>query len=346
MRRLPRLTATAVLITLAAAVAAAASHLKPGGDPALLTGELAKTEQRFGPTSPRLLPILASLAQARVEQGELVDATALRRRSLKIAIAEYGSASVPAAQAMAALAGLYIERRRYLDAEPLAIAAANLLRERRGASDPALAPGLADRARIALARGDHDAARKSAEAAIDIDTKNQGGPRSADLRALGAVLSAEDRFADAKRVLQQALALDRAEENKLAIARDLALLATAALRQKRFAEALPLIEEAALIDQSCLGPTHPLIAEDFRDLGLIYLATNRPADAAKALRMGIDLLERGDGRDTPTRAYLQLDLARAEHALGHDDKAHSLFIAARRILNAAETKEHDRQRET
>ena len=123
--------------------------------------------------------------------------------SLKIAIAAYGNASVPAAEAMAALARLYIELRRYLDAEPLAIAAD----ERSvapGSGDPKiprLAPVLADRARIALARGETSHARKWAEAGDRASTKEiDGAPRSDRLRVLGAVLAAEGRFDESERV--------------------------------------------------------------------------------------------------------------------------------------------------
>ena len=122
-----------------------------------------------------------------------------------------------------------------------------------------------------------------------------GAPRSDRLRVLGAVLVAEERFDDGERVLRRALALDRAGGDRLAIARSLAQLAKAYLRQKRFAEALPLIEEATSIDQDRLGAGHPLIAEDFHDLGLIYLATE-PPPTQRRFHTAIDLLDRGTGR--------------------------------------------------
>jgi tetratricopeptide (TPR) repeat protein len=309
-----------------------------------LARSLAAAEQRLGPADPNLLPILASLAQLRFEDADIAEATALRRRSLRIAITAYGSLSVSAAEAMAALAHLDIDLRRYLDAEPLVIAAGNVLSARLAADDSAMAPVLADRARIALAQGDKNRARKWAEEAVAIDDKSLGAPRGDRLRVLGAVLMAEERFDDCERILRQALALDRAGGDRLATARSLAQLATAYLRQKRFAEALPLIEEATSIDQHRLGATHPLIAEDFHDLGLIYLATGRAADAAKAFRTAIDLLARGAGRGTPTLAYIELDLAHAEHTLGHEDKAQSLFGDARHILNTAEDEERERER--
>ncbi len=339
-RLLPAAGSALWLLTLPAGAGSPARE--PAG--AVLARSLTAAEQRLGPTDPNLLPILASLAQLRFEDADIGEATALRRRSLEIALAAYGAVSVPAAEAMAALAHLDIQRRRYLDAEPLAIAAGNVLAARLGAEDPSLAPVLADRARIALAQGDRDDARKWAEQAVTVDDKNYGAPGSERLRVLGAVLTAEERFDDGERVLRRALALDRASGDPLAAARSLAQLGKAYLRQKRFAEALPLIEQATSIDQDRLGATHPLIAEDFDDLGSIYVATGRAADAAEAFGTAIDLLNRGVGRGTPILAYIELDLAHAEQALGHRDKAQSLFDDARRILNAAEDQEHARQR--
>ena len=345
MRRGTEFVVAALIFLIALHAGAEAASSNQADSSSVLARSLATTERRLGATAPELLPILAPLAQLRFEQADFAEATALRRRSLKIAIAAYGVASGPAAETMAALARLYIELRRYLDAEPLAIAATNVLRDRFGDANPALAPVLADRARIALARGDRDRARKWAQQAVEIDKKSSGAPQSDRLRVLGSVLAVESKFDDAQRALRQALALDRAKGDKLATARSLARLADADLRQKRYAEALPLIEEAAWIDQNHLGAAHPLIAEEFHDLGLIYLATKRPADAAKAFRTAIDVLDRGAGRDTPAQAYIMLDLSRAEHAVGHERKAQSLFDNARRILNAAEDEERDRQRE-
>jgi len=336
----------ALAVVCLVATSTVAVFTQPPVDPAsALTHSLSETEHRSGAAAPELLPILASLAQLRFEQAELAEATALRRRALKIAIGSYGPGSVPAAEAMAALAHLYIERRRYLDSEPLTIAAASVLCDRLGQSSPALAAVLSDRARIALAWGDHDRARQWADDAIAVDKEGSGAPHSGRLRVLGLVLAAQDEFADSERVLQQALTLDRGSGDQLATARSLAALANAYLRQKRPAPALPLIEEATLIDQTGLGPGHPITAENFHDLGLVFLAMNRPGDAAKALQTGIERLESGAGRQTPTLAYMMLDLARAEHILGHDDKEQTLFSAARRILNSAEDRERERQRQ-
>jgi|GEM_PF-1127616 tetratricopeptide (TPR) repeat protein len=335
--------AAALLLSVAAAGAGQAQPSPPAAD-AVLTRSLTAAERHFGPQARQLLPILARLARLRFTQAALPQATSLRRRALGIALAAYGATSLPAAQAMAALAHVYIEQRRYLDAEPLVIAATNILRGAAKPPRPAMAALFADRAQIALARGELEEAAKWAQAAVATDQQSRGIGRSERLRVLGTVLVAEDRFDEGEHALQQSLAAARAAKDNFATARSLAALARAYLRQKRFAEALPPIEEAGLIDQASLARTHPLLAEDFDTLGLVYLGLGRPGDAAAALRTGLGLLDRGAGRDTPTEAYIELDLARAEQRLGREAAARSLFKAARRILNAAEDEERARQR--
>ncbi len=82
---------------------------------ARLTRALAAEEADDGRTSPYLLPVIEELAQAQLRDGALGEAVALRRRALDIAIAAFGCDSASAAEAMAALAMLDIDRRRYLD---------------------------------------------------------------------------------------------------------------------------------------------------------------------------------------------------------------------------------------
>src|SRR6266446_9056810 len=198
---------------------------------------------------------------------------------------------------------------------------------------------------IALARGDKDSARNLIERAVTIDEKTHSEDRSERLRTLGAVLAAEERFDESARVLRQAVALDREGTDELTTARSLSQLANTFLREKRFSDALPLVEEATAIDQSRLGATHTLIADDFYDLGLIYLETKRAPDAQKALETAASLLNRGAGRDTPRVAYIQLALARAAHEQGREEESSTLFTQAQRILNAAEEEGRKRERE-
>jgi tetratricopeptide (TPR) repeat protein len=295
-----------------------------------------------------LAPRLVAYARQRFRAGDFAAALRLRRRALALTLRDRGRASTPAAEAMAGLAALYIEMRRYLDAEPLLIVSRRDLLARDGPHDPALVPVLCALARIARARGAAAEARKWAAEAVALAARQgrQDPQYAAALRALGGALAAQKRFADAERMLRRALALDRARGggNGPMVARDLAELGLAYLRQKRFAAALPLIERAAFLDQARLGPTHPIIADDYHELGLAYLGLGRPAEAAAALRFAIWVLVRGAGKDTARLAYTELTLARALHEEGHARKAGMLFNDAQKILGRAEKSEHRRER--
>jgi hypothetical protein len=316
------------------------------GAVARLTRALAAAEADDGGTSPYLLPVLEELAQAHLRDGALGDAAALRRRALDIAVGAFGCDSASAAEAMAALALVDIDRRRYLDAEPLLIIAERVLAARVAADHPAMAAIGAGLARIALARGDTKPAEAWATTALAIARRNPHGRSAAPLRTLGAVLTAEERFAEAEPVLAEALAQDKKQhgEGGADTARSLAQLANLYLRQGKAGDALPLFEEAAAIDQSRLGATHPTIADDLHDLGLAYDALHRSDEARRAFIAALDVLEHGAGRETPRVAYAELELSRLYRQAGKAAAADAAFRDARRILNKAEAEERRRER--
>jgi tetratricopeptide (TPR) repeat protein len=313
---------------------------------ARLTAALHATETKEGATSPYLLPLIEELAQLRLRHGDLGEAAGLRRRALKIAIARFGCESPSAAEAMVALALVDIDRRRYLDAEPLLIAAQGVLAERVAQDHPAIATALAALARVALARGDIVEAEKSARQAVEMARRNPHGRSAEPLRALGAALAVEERFDEAQQVLNEALAQDRKHHGPEGIdsARSLAQLANAELRAHHFAEALPLIQQAAAIDQARLGPAHPFIADDLFDLGLAYDGLKRSAEARRAFAAAIEVLQRGAERNTPRVAYVAQELARLDRQNGKEAEAEAASRDAKRILHRAEEEEHWRER--
>jgi len=311
------------------------------GMTALAAGEAQNTK-----TSVRLLSVIEGLAQVQQRNGALDEAEALRRRGLDIAASAFGCDSLRAAEAMAALALTDIDRRRYLDAEPLLIVAARVLATR-GADYPARATIFAGLARIALARGDNEPAKAWATRALTIARRDRHGGFAESLRTFGAVLTAEGRFAEAARVLAEALAQDRRAHGAGAVdtARSLSQLANLYFRQGKAGDALPLLEEATAIDQSRLGSTHPFIADDLHDLGLVYDALHRGDAARRTFSAAIRVLERGAGRETPRVAYAELELSRLYRQAGKTAAADAAFRDARRILNKAKAEERKRERQ-
>ena len=344
-----RLASSLVLsLAVAAGVQAAAREPEAADNPALaqLKQALAATEAKEGRTSPYLLPLIEEIARFRLRQGEFAEAAALRRRALDIAIARFGCDSPSAAEAMVALALVGIDRRRYLDSEPLLIAAQITLEERVSPDHPALASALAALARVALARGEAAEAETWARRAVDIARKNPHRRSTEPLRVLGAALAAEERFSEAETVLHEALAEDREHHGPDGIdtARSLAQLANTELRAHRLAEALPLIQQAAAIDQERLGAAHPFIADDLFDLGLVYDGLKRSDDARRAFVVALAVLERGAGRETPRVAYVELELAKLDRRDGKEAEAGAAARDAKRILYKAEDEERRRER--
>ena len=314
---------------------------------ARLTHALAAEEADDSKTSPYLLPVIEELAQAQLRDGALGQAAVLRRRALDIAVAAFGCESASAAEAMAALGLIDIDRRRYLDAEPLLIVAERVLRARVTADHPAMATIFAGLARIALAHGDKIRAEGWANHALAIARRNPDSRSAEPLRTLGAVLTAEERFPESEAVLTEALAQDRRQHGAGGVetARSLAQLANLDLREGKAGDALPLLEEAAAIDRGRLGPAHPFIADDLHDLGLAYDALHRGEAARAAFTAALDILKRGAGRETPRVAYVEIELSRLYRQQGEAEAADAAFKDARRILNKAEAEEHRRERQ-
>jgi tetratricopeptide (TPR) repeat protein len=223
------------------------------------------------------------------------------------------------------------------------VALANLS-ERLGAKNPALAEPLTALARIAVAHGEFDRAEQLAGRAHAVAMNDRG--RSAEaLRVLGAAYAGESRYAEGEAVLRQALTLDQQAHGdaSLEAARSFAQLANLLLRAQRFDQALAPIEQALAIDQARLAATHPLIADDFCDLGLIYAGLKRNEDASLILAYAMGLLKQAGARKNSRFAYAELDLAGVLRAMGFTKEADTAFADAKRLLDKVE--EDDRQRE-
>jgi tetratricopeptide (TPR) repeat protein len=333
-------------LCLALVAATSQTMAADGGSVAGLNRALASAETRSGKASPQLLPLLDRLAGAQTDDGALADAAKSRRRALKIALANYGGDSPDAANAMIALAQVDLLRHDYFAAEPLLTLAANMLAAKLGSDNPALVQPIAGLGRLALDRGDLDLAEQFAKRAIALaphDPTHSTEP----LRVLGAVDAAREHYDEGEALLRQAVSADRHNHSDAGeeTARSLAQLANLLMRAKRFDEALPPIEQAIAIDQAKLGATHPLIADDLCDLGLIYSGLNRDQDAAEMLSYAMGLLDEGKANDTPRMAYAELDLAGVLHKMGYDKAANAVFDDGKQILTESGKADRDHERE-
>jgi tetratricopeptide (TPR) repeat protein len=293
---------------------------------------------------PAVVPRPDKAARDQRRAGDLAQETALRRRALRQALATFGPKSLATAQAITSLALAHIDRRRWLDAEPLLILAARMLPEIH--QDRLEAMIFAGLARVALSRGDADAALAFARRAVESTRRDPHGASAEPLRALGAALAALERLEEARQAVEEALALDRRRHGTEAAetARSLSQLGNLYLRWDRPEDALEPFQQATAIDQMQLGPAHPFIADDLYDLGIAYDALNRPDQARRMLLAALSVLERGTERDTPRAGYVERALGRVEQQLGDAAAAEMAQSEARRILDKAEAEERRRER--
>lgn len=308
---------------------------------------LAAEERRLGPASPALLPTLRQLALARWRDGDFAETTSLQRRALDIAVRAFGSGSPGAAEAMTALAQTDIDCRRYLDAEPLLIAAANVLTDSAARDQATLTTVFAALARVAVARGSADDGETWAQRAVAAAAKNPRQGATDALFSLASVRAAQERFAESEQLVRDALSRDRERSgpNGNATAHGLAQLGNLFLRQQRYEEALPPLEQAAQIDRQALAPTHPFIADDFYDLALAYDGLKRPDEARKSLAFAVKLLEHGTGKDSLRLAYAEREFAQMLRAAGKEKEADIVAADSKRILDKAEDEERERERQ-
>jgi tetratricopeptide (TPR) repeat protein len=204
----------------------------------------------------------------------------------------------------------------------------------------------AGQARVALARGDADAALAFARRAVESARHDPRDASAEPLRALGATLAALERFEEARRAVEEALDIDRRQHGPEAAetARSLSQLGNLYLRWARPEDALMPLQQATAIDQLQLGPAHPFIADDLYDLGIAYDALNRPDRARRMLLAALVVLDHCAGGDTSRAGYAERALSRIEQQLGHSAAAEMAQSEARRILDKAESEERRRER--
>jgi len=340
--------AVVIAVGLCLALAGAARAADPAPDAAIIEIKraIADAVQREGAASPALPPLYGRLARLQFTAGDLDAATAARRRNLTVALHLIGGESLGTAEAMIALADAELDQLHYFDAEGMLIIAGNIIEAAPGADAAAQVPVLAGLARISMARGDLAKAEAQARRAVVLRARNPHPRSSEALRVLGAVLAGERKFDEGAAILKQAVAFDRAQHgaDDPETARSLSQLGNLYLRADRFAEALRPLEEAAAIDQARLVPNHPFIADDLHDIAIADERLKREHLAHRLLTAALALLRGGSEPNHTRVALCELDLSRIDRALGDSAAADAAFLRARRLLDAAQKEEHNRER--
>jgi tetratricopeptide (TPR) repeat protein len=198
--------------------------------------------------------------------------------------------------------------RRYLD-KGLAI-----MERTRGPEHPAVAMMLANLGAVVLERGDTREARQMLERSIEIweaaEAEHESDIATARLN-LGYAAMVEGKDADAEKLFRSSLAVwEREEARHPNVFRALGNLGTTLQKQKRYDEALEVIERALELADETIDPESGDRAYVMTDLGIVLLEKGETEKAAKVLSEALELRLRQPGMP-PELPRLRFALARA-----------------------------------
>jgi len=157
------------------------------------------------------------------------------------------------------------------------------------------------------------------------------------LDAAGTYLKVRGQPADAKPLLEQALAIDEAAYglDHPTVAIDLNNLAQILRDLGQPGEAQPLQERALAIDEAAYGPDHPTVARNLNNLALILRDLGQPGEARPLQERALAIGEAAYGPDHPTVALRLNNLAQILQDLGQPGEARPLQERALAIQEAA-----------
>jgi tetratricopeptide (TPR) repeat protein len=163
-----------------------------------------------------------------------------------------------------------------------------------------------------LRLGDYDAAAASFRKAWPLAAAGSAALRSRILNGLGQTLSSLDQPADAKRIIDAALKIDRGRggEGLDDVARDLEARGLNDYYAGDLAAAQPVIEQALALRTKVDGPNSPSVSDNLNTLGSIaYLRHDLPL-AERRFRLTLAVRQRILGPDHPDVAGSMNNLAR------------------------------------
>ena len=275
--------------------------------------------------------VLNNLGSRYYSAGRYTEAEPLLNRAVEIWSAD--SAAQPQfATALHNLAAVYRAQGRFAEALPLYERALELRQAVAGPNDPTLLPLLNNLALLYRDLADLNRARRTAARAISI-AESQGVVETADgaagFRALGAVLEAQGRIAEAKVALRRAMAIDERVlgPDHPSTADTINELALAYRHEGQWNEAARLYRRALAIYQA--APNSSQVPVALNNLAQTLAAQRQRNEAERLFRQALAESEKRYGPDHPDVAA---ELAGLADLLGSRHK----YAEAERLLSRAQ----------
>jgi serine/threonine-protein kinase len=199
-----------------------------------------------------------------------------------------------------------------------------------GADDPLVATNLRQKATLALAHSDADAADRLAREALETHRRAYGTMHQAvaeDLEELSNAARLHGRLTDALDAAEEALRIRRAifgNEHAL-VARSLNNLAVLRREQGRYEESAALYSQTIDLRRRLFGQDHPLVALTVHNFAALQLFRGELEQSAGSARDALEQFRRFYGEDHPLTLTARNNLANIDRVLGRDDSAEAGF---------------------
>jgi len=247
-------------------------------------------EQRYGPEDLRTAEPLLNLGIVYTREEKYAEAEAALQRALRIREAHNAMDHTGTADALTRLAAAYFHLGRYADAERLLQQALRIWEKARGPEHPDLARPLEN---------------------------------------LAATYKAEGKLAEAQELEQRAHRLrgetESAESSQLERLQQLSLAAEQLRAQGRYAEGVPVAQEAVRLGEAILSPGDVALAKLLNNLALLYGEQGKYSEAEPLFQRSLQIREKALGPEDPEVAAALINLgelyrrqaryAEAEHLL-------------------------------
>jgi tetratricopeptide (TPR) repeat protein len=283
------------------------------------------------------------------ETGDNATARQYYLRSLALKEKVFGPATAVGANSLNNLCGIELAQGNLDEAERLCTRALEIRQRLLGASHPFVGSTLQELALIRMMQGRHEEAVTLARAAVANQLKAYGPTHSrvaSTLADLATVLAARGDLAGARENFLKSIEAWKqsgeaehpdAQAATVAYARFLA-------RQKKCAEARPLLVAARDALTRSVGPTNPRLGAALAGLGRCDVDEGAAKIAVEQLERALTIYDRA-GLDPVERGAVRFDLARALWATGAHPRALALAQQAdNELARAADRRERERVR--
>ncbi len=297
-------------------------------------------EKLFGPSDPRTIDTLMTLAVLLQKEGRPADARPLCQRAVALQGNTQGSDSPALVDALSCAGSTYLAQDNFAGAEEPFRRAIRILEEPKVNEPAQLANTMNSLAEVYRRAGRFADAEPLYRESLEI-TNRISGQDNADysrtLNNLGLLYADEGRFADAEPLHKQSLAI--AEKvigpDKLETTYILNSLAQVYLKTGRYAEAEPLYRRALRVREAVYGLDHPLVGTIVNNLASAYFSENRCKDAEPLQRRALAIDEKALGPEHPVVAIDLTNLGRMWQCLGRDAEAGKAYSRAVEIVEKA-----------